>query len=140
MQSSHSSPQIEYSDIIQVQDLPESEREDEGSTEEASILSDLYASVQTQRIKTIEPTGDVEGYANHLWEEVMVKRHMQFRACRRSTTGWRCGTVLQYPKEEDKDAAGQTSADWRLSVWIVVLKACPIWSGLFILANDNVNL
>lgn len=74
VQSGRSSPQIQYSDIIQVEDPPEAEREDEGCAEGASILSDLYASVQTQRVKTIDPAGDGEGYANHLWEEVMVKK------------------------------------------------------------------
>lgn len=66
MQSGRSSPQIQYSDIVQVEDPPESEREDEGCAEEASMVSDLYASVQTQRVKTIDPAEDGEGYANHL--------------------------------------------------------------------------
>lgn len=66
VQSGRSSPQIQYSDIIQVEEPPDSEREDEGCAEGASIVSDLYASVQTQRVKAIDPAGDGEGYANHL--------------------------------------------------------------------------
>lgn len=66
VQSGHNSPKIQYSDIIQVQDLPESEREDKGCTEVASIVSDLYASVQTHRVKTIDSAEEGEGYANHL--------------------------------------------------------------------------
>lgn len=66
VQSGRSSPQIQYSDIIQVEDPPESETENEGCEEGASIVSDLYASVQTQRVKTIDPAGNGEGYANHL--------------------------------------------------------------------------
>lgn len=66
VQSGHNSPQIQYSDIIQVQDLPESEREDEGCPEDASVVSDLYASVQTHRVKTLDSAGEGEGYANHL--------------------------------------------------------------------------
>lgn len=66
VQSGHNSPQIQYSDIIQVQDLPESEREDEDCTEGASIVSDLYASVLTHRVKTVDSAGEGEGYANHL--------------------------------------------------------------------------
>lgn len=70
VQSGRSSPQIQYSDIIQVEGPSESEREDEDCAEGASIVSDLYASVQTQRLKTINPAGEGEGegkgYANHL--------------------------------------------------------------------------
>lgn len=121
VQSGRSSPQIEYSDIIQVEDPPESEREDEGCAEGASIVSDLYASVQTQRVITIDPVGEGEGYANHLWEEVTVEKpHMQICACWNSSTGWRCGTMLQYPNK-GQQWSNQASADWGLSGWIVAV-------------------
>lgn len=66
LQSGRSSPQIQYSDVVQLEEPPESEREDDSSTDPVSTMSDLYASVQTQRTKTIDPAVDGEGYANHL--------------------------------------------------------------------------
>lgn len=36
------------------------------STDVMSTVSDLYASVQTQRTKTIDPAVEGEAYANHL--------------------------------------------------------------------------
>lgn len=66
LQSGRSSPQIQYSDVVQLKGPAESEREDGGSTDAVSTMSDLYASVQTQRTKTIDPAVDGEGYANHL--------------------------------------------------------------------------
>ncbi|KAI3370243.1 hypothetical protein L3Q82_025018, partial [Scortum barcoo] len=64
LQSGHSLSQVQYSDVVQLEELPlESEKEDEGNTDTLSTMSDLYASVQTQRLKTVDTS---EGYANHL--------------------------------------------------------------------------
>lgn len=66
LQSGRSSPQIQYSDVVQLEELPDSQKEDEGNTDAVSTLSDLYASVQTQRTKTVNTADEGEGYANHL--------------------------------------------------------------------------
>ena len=66
LQSGRTSPQIEYSDVIQLKGPAESQREEGSSTGATATISDLYASVQTQRTKTIDPAVDGEGYANHL--------------------------------------------------------------------------
>lgn len=65
-QSGRSSPQIHYSDVVQLGQPPDSEREDEGNTDAVSTVSDLYASVQTPRTKTVDPAADEGSYANHL--------------------------------------------------------------------------
>ncbi|XP_005924792.1 signaling threshold-regulating transmembrane adapter 1 [Haplochromis burtoni] len=66
LQAGHSCPQIQYSDVMQLGEPPESEKEDDGNTDALSTVSDLYASVQTQRTKTIDSADNEEGYANHL--------------------------------------------------------------------------
>lgn len=40
------------------------------STEVLSTVSDLYASVQTQRTKNLDTAVEGEGYANHLWNKL----------------------------------------------------------------------
>ncbi|KAM4587781.1 uncharacterized protein PAE49_002216 [Odontesthes bonariensis] len=65
VQSGRSSPQIQYSDVVHLEEPAEAERDD-GNTDAVSILSDLYASVQTQRTKIMDTVDDGEGYANHL--------------------------------------------------------------------------
>lgn len=66
VQSGASSPHINYSDTVILEEPTESEREDEGNTDAVSTVSDLYASVQTQRSKTVVPAKEGEDYANHL--------------------------------------------------------------------------
>ncbi|KAM3620843.1 uncharacterized protein V6R79_002804 [Siganus canaliculatus] len=67
VQSGASSPQIQYSDAVELEELPHPEKEEEAHPDTADTLSDLYASVQTQRTKTIHTSADDgEGYANHL--------------------------------------------------------------------------
>lgn len=67
-QSGRSSPQIQYSDVVQLDVAvpPESEKEDDGNTDGVSIMSDLYASVQTQQTKKVNTADTGEDYANHL--------------------------------------------------------------------------
>ncbi|XP_075967254.1 uncharacterized protein LOC142970720 [Anarhichas minor] len=65
-QSGRVSPQIQYSDVVHLEEAPESEKEDEGNADGVSTMSDLYASVQNQRTKTINTADSGEGYANHL--------------------------------------------------------------------------
>ncbi|XP_033483585.2 uncharacterized protein LOC117257470 [Epinephelus lanceolatus] len=65
-QSGRSSPQIQYSDVVHLEEQLESEKEDEGNADALSTMSDLYASVQNQRTKTIDTADSGEGYANHL--------------------------------------------------------------------------
>nr|XP_019942662.1 PREDICTED: signaling threshold-regulating transmembrane adapter 1-like [Paralichthys olivaceus] len=68
-QSGRSSPQIKmYSDVAQSETemALEPEKEDGGNTDAVSTMSDLYASVQTQRTKTIITADTGEEYANHL--------------------------------------------------------------------------
>nr|XP_033483585.1 uncharacterized protein LOC117257470 isoform X3 [Epinephelus lanceolatus] len=65
-QSGRSSPQIQYSDVVHLEEQLESEKEDEGNADDLSTMSDLYASVQNQRTKTIDTADSGEGYANHL--------------------------------------------------------------------------
>lgn len=66
VQSGRSSPQIQYSDVVHLEGpTVESDKEDDGNIDAVSTLSDLYASVQTQRTKTIDADSE-EGYANHL--------------------------------------------------------------------------
>lgn len=102
LQSGRSSPQIQYSDVVQLEEPPESEREDDGSTDPVSTMSDLYASVQTQRTKTIDPAVDGEGYANHLWEERALwcwNTTNGLCATWHTTTGWHsvvCHEVMSY--------------------------------------------
>ncbi|XP_073325007.1 signaling threshold-regulating transmembrane adapter 1-like [Pagrus major] len=66
LQSGRSSPQIQYSDVVHLEEPTESEKDDEGNTDALSTMSDLYASVQTQRAKTVDTADSGEGYANHL--------------------------------------------------------------------------
>lgn len=75
VQSGRSSPQvqqiqqiqeIQYSDVMHLEVAAESEKEDDLITDDVSTMSDLYASVQTQRTKTIDTADGEEGYANHL--------------------------------------------------------------------------
>ncbi|XP_074535648.1 signaling threshold-regulating transmembrane adapter 1-like isoform X2 [Halichoeres trimaculatus] len=61
-----SSSQLQFSDESLLEEPLESEKEDEPCTDTVSTLSDLYASVQTQRTKTIQPADSGEEYANHL--------------------------------------------------------------------------
>ncbi|KAF7660656.1 hypothetical protein LDENG_00277040 [Lucifuga dentata] len=63
--SGHSSPKIQYSDEVELESL-EIEKETAENTDTISTLSDLYASVQTQRNKTINPVDSQDGYANHI--------------------------------------------------------------------------
>ncbi|XP_042262704.1 signaling threshold-regulating transmembrane adapter 1-like [Thunnus maccoyii] len=63
LQSGCSSPQIQYSDVVH---LEEPDKEDEGNADTVSTMSDLYASVQNQRTKTINNADSREDYANHL--------------------------------------------------------------------------
>ncbi|KAL3058882.1 hypothetical protein OYC64_010929 [Pagothenia borchgrevinki] len=65
-QSGRSSPQIQYSDVVHLEQPSESEKEDEGKPDFVSNVSDLYASVQNQRTKTVNPADSGEDYANHL--------------------------------------------------------------------------
>ncbi|XP_071351154.1 signaling threshold-regulating transmembrane adapter 1-like [Trachinotus anak] len=65
LQSGRSSPQIQYSDVIQLEVPLESEKGDEGNSDAVSTMSDLYASVQTQRTK-VNTADTGEDYANHL--------------------------------------------------------------------------
>ncbi|TKS71478.1 SHP2-interacting transmembrane adapter protein [Collichthys lucidus] len=66
VQSGRSSPQIQYSDVVHLEETAESEKEDEGNTDAQSTVSDLYASVQNQRTKIVDTADTGEGYANHL--------------------------------------------------------------------------
>ncbi|KAM7005959.1 signaling threshold-regulating transmembrane adapter 1-like [Tautogolabrus adspersus] len=66
LQSGRSSPQIQFSDVVLLEEPLESEKEDEPSTDVVSTFSDLYASVQTQRTKTVHLADSGEEYANHL--------------------------------------------------------------------------
>ena len=61
-----------YSDVVQLETevAPEPEKEDEGNTDVVSTMSDLYASVQTQRTKMFVSADTGEDYANHLWKKV----------------------------------------------------------------------
>ncbi|KAG7494794.1 hypothetical protein JOB18_037764 [Solea senegalensis] len=67
-QSGRSSPLMQSSDVVQSEASPEAEKEDEGNTDTSANTSDLYASVQTQRTKTVDTTdtGESMDYANHL--------------------------------------------------------------------------
>ncbi|XP_068576376.1 signaling threshold-regulating transmembrane adapter 1-like isoform X2 [Cebidichthys violaceus] len=65
-QSGRVSPQIQYSDVVHLEEAPESDKEDEGNADGVSTMSDLYASVQNQRTKTVTTADSGEGYANHL--------------------------------------------------------------------------
>ncbi|KAM9759158.1 uncharacterized protein ACNS7B_005913 [Menidia menidia] len=65
VQSGRSSPQI-HSEGVYIGEPTEPEREDDEIADAASTMSDLYASVQTQRNKIIDTADDGEGYANHL--------------------------------------------------------------------------
>ncbi|RVE72735.1 hypothetical protein OJAV_G00040870 [Oryzias javanicus] len=61
------SPQPQFSQEASLEDPTESEREDnEENPDAVSTVSDLYASVQTQRAKTIDSADGREEYANHL--------------------------------------------------------------------------
>ncbi|XP_042365770.1 uncharacterized protein LOC121960213 isoform X1 [Plectropomus leopardus] len=66
LQSGRSSPQIQYSDVVHLEQPPESEKDDDGNMDALSCMSDLYASVQNQRTKTVDTVDSGEGYANHL--------------------------------------------------------------------------
>lgn len=78
-QSGRNSPQVQYSDVVHLEATAQPAREvkneeeeeavdgeEADSTDVMSTVSDLYASVQTQRTKTIDPTVDGEEYANQL--------------------------------------------------------------------------
>lgn len=64
--SGRNSPKIEYSDVVTLQVSQEAEKMVEGNTDTVSILSDLYASVQTNRAKTLDTVEGNEDYANHV--------------------------------------------------------------------------
>ncbi|KAM8914321.1 uncharacterized protein AB9W97_009006 [Spinachia spinachia] len=55
-----------YSDVVSLVELPGSEREDEGTSDIMTTVSDLYASVQNQRTKTVQNANSGDCYANHL--------------------------------------------------------------------------
>lgn len=63
-----SSSKIQYSDVILLQGsaLMESEKGAMSNTDTISVLSDLYASVPTDRTKTLDTGKCIEGYANHV--------------------------------------------------------------------------
>ncbi|XP_077948335.1 uncharacterized protein LOC144388941 isoform X2 [Gasterosteus aculeatus] len=65
-QSGQVSSLTHYSDVVHLVELPESENEDEGNTDTVTTISDLYASVQSQRTKTVDTANSAEAYANHL--------------------------------------------------------------------------
>ncbi|KAM4740170.1 uncharacterized protein FYW61_001981 [Anableps anableps] len=69
-QSGRISPQIQVSDIVHLEEPEEpeeAETEDTVNIDDAvSTMSDLYASVQTQRAKMVDTADGEEGYANHL--------------------------------------------------------------------------
>ncbi|XP_032405924.1 signaling threshold-regulating transmembrane adapter 1 isoform X1 [Xiphophorus hellerii] len=69
-QSGRISPQIQVSDIVHLEkpEEPEEEETEEPVTidDAVSTMSDLYASVQTQRAKLVDSADGEEGYANHL--------------------------------------------------------------------------
>ncbi|XP_047439322.1 signaling threshold-regulating transmembrane adapter 1-like [Mugil cephalus] len=65
LQSGRSSPQIQLSDVVHLEESPESDKEEDSSTDILSTVSELYASVQT-RAKTLDTADIDEGYANHL--------------------------------------------------------------------------
>lgn len=67
-QSGQVSSLTHYSDVVHLVELPESENEDEGNTDTVTTISDLYASVQSQRTKTVDTANSAEAYANHLWD------------------------------------------------------------------------
>lgn len=62
LQSGRSSPQIQYSDVVQFEQPLDSEREGECNTGGISSVSDLYASVQNQRSKAMDPAVNGQGY------------------------------------------------------------------------------
>ncbi|KAM6927526.1 uncharacterized protein FYW49_003707 [Xenentodon cancila] len=62
----NSSSEIQYSGVGDLEQPPESERKDDGRARAVSPTSDLYASVQSPRTKTIDTVDDGEEYANHL--------------------------------------------------------------------------
>ncbi|KAJ8358628.1 hypothetical protein SKAU_G00151530 [Synaphobranchus kaupii] len=64
--SGRSSPQIQYSDVVtlpRAQPAPELEEEPAAEADSASLHSDLYASVESQRNKAL---ANNEDYANHI--------------------------------------------------------------------------
>lgn len=65
-QSGRSSPKIQYTDVVQLQEPLEKDEETAANSDTVSTMSDLYASVQTQRTKTLDTTNGGEGYANHI--------------------------------------------------------------------------
>lgn len=65
-QSGRSSPHIQYSDVVQLEETLQSAKDDEGNADAISTMSDLYASVQNQRTKAVNTADSSEGYANHL--------------------------------------------------------------------------
>lgn len=75
-QSGRSYPQVQYSDVVHLEEASEPTMEEgEGdSTDVLSTVSDLYASVQTQRTKNLDTAVEGEGYANHLWKELRATR------------------------------------------------------------------
>lgn len=66
LQPGCSSSQIRFSEEVLLEEPLEPEKDDEPCTDAVSTLSDLYASVQTQRTKTLHPVDSGEEYANHL--------------------------------------------------------------------------
>ncbi|KAM3877890.1 uncharacterized protein ACN63O_000455 [Diretmus argenteus] len=64
--SARSSPKIHYSDVVDLMGPLETDREAAGNADTASTISDLYASVQTQRSATLDTGGSADGYANHI--------------------------------------------------------------------------
>ncbi|XP_014022885.1 uncharacterized protein isoform X1 [Salmo salar] len=61
-------PQIEYSDVVTLQGPQEVEKVTvaNNNADTVSVLSDLYASVQTDRTKTLDTEAGNDGYANHV--------------------------------------------------------------------------
>ncbi|CAB1353919.1 unnamed protein product, partial [Coregonus sp. 'balchen'] len=61
-------PQIKYSDVVTLQGPQEAEKVTvaNNNADSVSVLSDLYASVQTDRTKTLDTADGNDGYANHV--------------------------------------------------------------------------
>ncbi|KAL6111653.1 sit1 [Pungitius sinensis] len=65
-QSGQVSSLTQYPEAVYLVEQPDSEMKDEGNPDTVSTVSDLYASVQNQRTKTVQTADSGEGYANHL--------------------------------------------------------------------------
>ena len=61
---------MKYSDVVKLQGPQEAEKVSmaNNNADSVSVLSDLYASVQIDRTKTLDTVDGNDGYANHVWE------------------------------------------------------------------------